>query len=173
MPRPALLVAVGLVGLLIVGVVVGRFVAGAHAGSSANTPLALPEVNAPAASSAACASLAGALPSALPSHDSHLPRRKLAQPAPPATAAWAYDDSPIVLRCGVAEPGELTPTSHLLSVSGVGWLRVRGSGGASTWYAVDRKVYVALTVPSGAGTGPIQQVSRSISRTLPARPVRP
>jgi hypothetical protein len=172
-PRAALLVAVGLVALLIVGVVVGRFVAGAHAGSSANTPLALARVPAPGASSPACASLVDALPAALPSHDSQLPRRKLAQPAPPATAAWAYDHSPIVLRCGVAEPGELTPTSHLLSVSGVGWLRVRGNGGASTWYAVDRKVYVALTVPAGAGTGPIQQVSASISGTLPAQPVRP
>jgi hypothetical protein len=173
MPRSALLVAVGLVALLIVGVVVGRFVVGARASSSAHTALTLPRVPAPAASSRACASLVDALPESLPSRGATLARRKLAQPPPPATIAWAYDHSPIVLRCGVAEPGELTATSQLLSVSGVAWLRVRGRGKTTTWYTVDRSVYVALTMPAGAGTGPLQRVSSSISKALPARPVRP
>jgi hypothetical protein len=168
-----LVAAASLVALLIVGVVVGRFVAGAHANSAANTPVAVASVAAPDASSAACASLMGSLPAALPSHGSQLPRRKLAQPAPPATTAWAKDGPPVVLRCGVAEPAELTPTSHLLSVSGVGWLRVNGHGGETTWYAVDRQVYVALSAPPGVGTGPLQVVSRSVGTTLPAQPVRP
>ncbi len=173
MPRAALLAAVGLVALLIIGVVVARFVAGADAGSQAHTPLALPAVDAPHASSRACSSLLEATPSSLTSHDSQLPKRRLANPAPPATAAWGHGSSRVVLRCGVGEPAELTPTSRLLSVSGVGWLRVPGHSGTTTWYAVDREVYVALTVPGTAGTGPLQQISASIGTTLPAQPVRP
>jgi hypothetical protein len=76
-----------------------------------------------------------------------------------------------VLRCGLARPGELTPTSALREISGVRWLPVEGAV-ATTWYVVDRPVYVALTVPAGSGTGPLQDVSTTVDRTLPTRPVR-
>jgi hypothetical protein len=48
-----------------------------------------------------------------------------------------------------------------------------GAAGRSTWYAVDRPVYVALTLPSGSGPTPIQQVSDLIDHSMPAVPINP
>jgi hypothetical protein len=45
--------------------------------------------------------------------------------------------------------------------------------GRSTWYSVDRPVYVALTLPPGSGPTPIQQLSELIDRIMPARPISP
>ncbi len=45
--------------------------------------------------------------------------------------------------------------------------------GRSTWYAVDRGVYVALTLPTGSGPTPIQQLSEVIDRSIPAAPIDP
>ena len=37
---------------------------------------------------------------------------------------------------------------------------------ASTWVAVDRAEYVAVTLPDGSGTGPIQDLSDALTSTL-------
>ncbi len=179
----AVRVAVGLVVLLAVGVVVASLVLGSgedSAGGSAPTssaaprtgPLALPGVDAPDAGTPACAAVLKALPDELPDAGARLVRLPIAKPAPPASAAWGGGrGEPVVLRCGVPRPQELTPTSALRQVSRVQWLPVEGDG-TTTWYVVDRAVYVALTVPAGTGTGPLQEVSAIVSGTLPARPVR-
>ncbi len=44
---------------------------------------------------------------------------------------------------------------------------------SSTWFAVDRPVYIALTLPSGSGPTPIQEISAAISQTMPAKPIDP
>jgi hypothetical protein len=101
-----------------------------------------------------------------------LPRRELAAPAPDGALAWGdAQHEPVVLRCGLDRPGDLTPTSELRVISDVHWLEV-SDGGSATWYVVDRPVYVALTVPSDAGTGPLQDVSTTIRDTLAQGPVR-
>lgn len=72
----------------------------------------------------------------------------------------------MVLRCGLDRPAELTPdTQALRAVTGVQWLPVE-SESSTTWFVVDRPVYVALTVPNEAGTGPLQEISALIGRTL-------
>jgi hypothetical protein len=48
-----------------------------------------------------------------------------------------------------------------------------GEDTRSTWFAVDRAVYVALTLPSGSGPTPIQTLSDTIAATLPATPMHP
>ncbi len=45
--------------------------------------------------------------------------------------------------------------------------------GRSTWFAVDRPVYVALTLPAGSGPTPIQSLSTTIAEVLPAVPPDP
>jgi hypothetical protein len=45
--------------------------------------------------------------------------------------------------------------------------------GRSTWFAVDRPVYVALTLPAGSGPTPIQAISAAISTALPPTAVDP
>jgi hypothetical protein len=170
-------VAVGLVVVLAVAVVVLSKILSSGAGTlpAAPTttaaprtgPLALVPVDAPDAGSPACATLVSGLPGELTSGQKTLRRLTLAEPAPPATLAW--DDQagdPVVLRCGLSRPPELTETSKLVDVSGVRWLPVDGDG-AVTWYLVDRPVYVALTMPADGGTGALQGISETISKTLP------
>ena len=131
--------------------------------------MALVPVRAPAADSAECATVLAALPDELPNCSTRLPRRPLIKPAPSATMAWGdAGHDPMVVRCGLEKPAELTPTSELLDVSGVYWLRV-DSDQAVTWYAVDRAVYIGLTTPKNAGTGPLQEVSTAIGHSLPTK----
>ena len=153
---------------VLVAVVLGDEPAPTAAG--ADTPLALPAGPAPAAGSAECAALLAALPQRLPSGATQLDRRPLAAPVPQGTAAWGVDQT-VILRCGLDRPAELTPTAPLLDVSGVRWLRLSGERN-HTWVAVDRPVYLALSVPDDSGTGPLQDISTVISSTLPAQPVR-
>lgn len=133
-------------------------------------PLALVPVPASQAGSPECAALVPALPAQLVSNGATLNHRQLAEPAPPATVAWGAPDA-IVLRCGLDRPPELTQTAQLRVVSGVQWLPVEGQG-ASTWYVVDRNVYIGLTVPDSAGTGPLQTISDTVAATLAPAPLR-
>lgn len=139
----------------------------------ADEPAALPAVDAPDADSAACDDLIDALPEALPSAGDELDRRELAEPAPDAAAAWGTGE-PVVLRCGLGKPGELTSTSRLRQVNDVQWLptEIEGADDA-TWYAVDRDVYIALTIPGDHGTGPLQRISDIIADTLDATDPEP
>ncbi len=167
--RPAVVAAIALPLLLAIAVaVLGVFVAGRDAGSpvAETGPLPLPPVTAPDASSAACTQLLAALPGELTAaNNGPLPRRPLAEPAPPGAAAWAAAPQPVVLRCGLPRPAELTPTSTLLEINRVRWLTLPGAE-AETFVAVDRPVFVALTVPRALGTGPVQSVSDAIRATV-------
>jgi len=137
-------------------------------------PLAVVPLDAPDADGPRCAALLAALPAELPADGGPLPTRPLADPAPPGTRAWAASPRPVVLRCGLTRPAELTPTSALLEVNGVRWLRLDDGVPdpvVVSWVAVDRPVYVVLTAPPDAGTGPLQAVSDAIRQTLDATPV--
>lgn len=142
-------------------------------------PVPLAAVPAPKAAGSECTSLIADLPEELDG----LTRAPLAEPAPAGAAAWRADGAgePIVLRCGVDPPVEFVVGAPLQMVDDVQWFRVGEAGpGApgtqqerSTWYAVDRGVYVALTLPQGSGPTPIQLLSAVIAKTLPAEPVHP
>ncbi|MBW4716634.1 DUF3515 domain-containing protein [Saccharothrix obliqua] len=178
LPRPLLAVAVGLPALLAAGVAaVGLFLGTggqeqpADPSSDRSGPLALVPVPAPRAEADECRGLLSKLPMQLVSNGATLPRRELASPAPPGAVAWGdARHEPIVLRCGLDRPGDLTPTSSLRVISDVQWLEIT-EGGNATWYVVDRPVYVALTVPSDAGTGPLQDISTTVRDALPAVPL--
>ncbi|GHG25065.1 MULTISPECIES: DUF3515 domain-containing protein [Amycolatopsis] len=167
-PRVVLVTAAALAVALAVAVAVFALTRPSPADSAG--PLPLVPVPAPAAGSPGCTTLLGAVPTELTSNGTSLKVRSLAAPAPPATVAWGAGD-PVVLRCGLDRPPELTPTAQLRLVNKVQWLRVPGEG-ASTWYVVDREVYAALTVPDSAGTGPLQAVSDTVAAKLAPRPLR-
>jgi len=150
------------------------------------SPLAAPPVEAPDAGGPDCTSLLAALEGDLPADGGTLPVRALAEPAPPGVRAWAAVPRPVVLRCGLPRPAELAPDSALLVVDGVQWLELGRSDAPSadaavdgvspepvvvTYVAVDRPVYVVLTAPVDAGSGPLQAVSGVVRDTLPAVPV--
>lgn len=175
--RTAVAIAAGLAVLLAVGVIVLSKIIDTGAQPPAATPTSttsaaprtgpvpLVPVDAPDAGSPGCASLVAALPPSLTSGNSRLGRLPLAEPAPPASAAWGDAGDPVVLRCGLARPPELTETSKLREISGVKWLPVSADG-RSTWYVVDRGVFVAMTVPGNVGTGPIQEISETVNKVL-------
>jgi hypothetical protein len=173
--RP-LIAAVGLAVLLAIGVAALGLVLGTGGQTEdvpgRTGPLALVSIDAPAAGSPECASLVEKLPVGLPSGKDMLPRREIASPAPPATVAWGdAKHDPVVLRCGLPRPNELSATSQLRVISDVQWLQLPGSG-SSTWVIVDRGAYIALTVPDDAGTGALQDVSTTVRDLLPKQPVK-
>lgn len=167
-PRLLIAVAAGLaIALAVVVAIIGLTSGdpGDDAGTAGPQPaLPLPAVDAPDAGSPACAKLTAKLPDAVASGGADLQRRKLAEPAPEAAAAWGEKD-PVVLRCGVRKPQELTKTSKLLQADGVSWFQAAGPG-STTWYAVDRPVYVALTVPADSGTGVVQDISKAVRAAM-------
>ncbi|UXA08611.1 DUF3515 domain-containing protein [Mycobacterium sp. SMC-2] len=140
-------------------------------------PVAIPAFPAPQADSAACRALGGALPQRLGDYQ----RAPVAQPAPQGAAAWraGTDSEPVVLRCGLDRPAEFVVGSPIQVVDRVQWFEVlperqsAGDAGRSTWYTVDRPVYVALTLPSGSGPTPIQQLSEVVDHTIAAVPINP
>lgn len=184
MPRSVLVVAISLGVLLAIGVSAVGLISHAiqqqqqQATQAAQQalrtgPLALPSVATPKAATPECAAVLAALPADLVMDGAKVPRRELAAPAPPATVAWGdAGHDPVTVRCGIEAPGELTPTAELLDISGVSWLRISDSQ-VTSWIAVDRPVYVALTLPANSGSGPIQELSAVLASTLPAKSVFP
>ncbi|WP_406603534.1 DUF3515 domain-containing protein [Nocardia aurantia] len=139
----------------------------------AHGPLALGSVPAPAATGPACTTLLPALPATL--GDYH--HADLAEPAPPATVAWqSADGDPIVLRCGLDRPQEFDKAAALQVVDNVTWFALRdpaANTSSGTYFAVDRGTYIALTLPDHAGPTPLQEISDTIAKVLPARPIDP
>lgn len=159
----------GLALALAVALVAGVLIAAAVVRNQPLGPLGLAVVPAPSANSTDCTRLLAALPEKLDGGDTGaLQRRKLATPAPAGAVGWG--EPPVVLRCGLDRPAELTATSRLLDVSGVRFLELGGLG-TSTWVAVDRPVYAVVALPATSGSGPLQQVAAVIANTLPRRSV--
>jgi hypothetical protein len=167
--RTRVVIVASLAVLLIAGVIAVSLVFGSRSDDPPKRtgPVALVPVPAPAAGSADCTTLLTKLPATLQSGSTQLSKAELASPAPPATAAWTDQRTdPVVLRCGLDKPAEITPTTQTRAVDGVQWLPVDGAE-ATTWFTVDRTVFVALTIPTTAGTGPLQDISKTVGQTLP------
>lgn len=152
----------------VVGVIVAANIVGSQPTISVDDPLALSSVAAPGATTPGCTALTAALPDTL----GGLPRRTIAQGEDPSLIGVAgWGEPPVVLRCGVPTPAELTCTAALQVVDGVAWLPL-SFGGDTTYFLVDRSVRVALTVPGAvSSTGPWQEASKLIAATLPERNV--
>jgi hypothetical protein len=138
-------------------------------------PLAVAPVDSPDATGPECTALLAALPAELDGPDGPMPPRPIAEAANlPGVRAWAAAPRPAVLRCGLPRPAELTPTSALLEVNGVRWLQLEDGLPQPvqvSYIAVDRPVYLAITIPVDAGSAPLQQLSDVIRETLPATAV--
>ena len=167
-PPKALMIAAIAVAVVAVGSIV--IFAALRQASPSEKPVAIVSVPAPKADSADCRALVDALPESLGDYQ----RAAAADPAPPAVAAWRAnpDGEAVILRCGLERPAEFVLGSPLQVVDEVSWFEIADQG-RSTWFAVDRPVYVALTLPSGSGPTPIQEISRIIAKSLPAKAVDP
>ena len=160
-PRSLLIAAVAVAVAAIVAVLAIALV---RQSPSDQQPVPIASVPAPRAESPEC----GALMAALPDELGDYRRAPAADPAPTGAAAWqaASDAEPGHPAVRPGPPGRIRrrcthPGRRRRAV-------VRdGDEGRSTWFAVDRPVYIALTLPRGSGPTPIQQISEVIARTLP------
>lgn len=169
-PRAALIAAIGIAVAAVVAVLVIALTR--QQPVTDEQPLAIPAVPAPQSASAECQALLAALPQQLGDYQ----RAMIAEPAPPGTAAWQPDsaEEPVVLRCGVPPPADFVVGAAIQVVNGVQWFQAPDVDEArSTWLAVDRPVYVALTLPSGSGSAPIQLISNVVAQTMATMPIRP
>jgi len=142
-----IIIALVLAILLVVGVIVGaRMVAD----RAYQTPVAIAEVDSPAAGSSECGDFIAAMPTTVIG----LRRAVIADPAPAGVAVWQKTASrQITVRCGVAAPAQLTDLSQLEEVAGTKWLQVVDTTPGSTlqtWYATDRDKVVAVTADGEA-----------------------
>lgn len=125
------------------------------------------EVPGPARSAAAdqyCPGFVAALPITL---DGLSPRPTHSDS--PYVGSWG--DPAVTFRCGVPRPAELGPTSELVEVNGVQWLP-RQADDATVFVAVDRPVYVELTVPKRYSGGPLAGLTPAVTKALPATEVK-
>jgi len=141
-------VPIGGVAVSVVAVVVCALLATA-CGASTSLRVDPPEPSDEAADSA-CRALVDVLPDELDGQE-----RRDIDPPDQLSAAWGAPA--IVLRCGVAEPEALEPTSACFEVSGVGWLATQDGEpadlgavdveGAVTFTTIGRAAYVEVSVP--------------------------
>ena len=166
-PRALMIAAIVVAAGAIIGILV---FAALRQAPPEQRPVAIASVPAPKADKAECRALLDALPNELGDYR----RAAAANPAPAGAAAWQAtpDGEPVILRCGLDRPGEFVVGSPIQVVDAVQWFELSDQG-RSTWFAVDRPVYVALTLPQGSGPTPIQTISELIGKSLPAKPIDP
>ena len=113
---------------------------------------------------ASCPALMGQLPLELAGEQS----RPVDSDSP---SAYAWGEPPVVLVCGVERPAALEPTSPLIQISGVNWLVDTSDPDSIVWTAVDRPVYVQVTVSADTDSAPVTALCQVINDTLPLQPV--
>src|SRR5699024_11960593 len=93
-------------------------------------------------------------------------------PAPRGGAACRVRASESVgVRCGIERPPTFAVGAALQEGNDVQWFHQDDPAPAvtaSTWVAVDRPQYVAMTLPGASGTGPIQDLSDTLTEHLEA-----
>jgi hypothetical protein len=164
-PRALMIAAIVVAAGAIIGILV---FAALRQAPPEQRPVAIAAVPAPKGGSAECRALLNALPQQLGGYR----RAAAADPAPAGATAWTADGEPVILRCGLDRPAEFVIGSPIQVVDAVQWFELADQG-RSTWFAVDRPVYIALTLPQGSGPTPIQTVSEVIAKSLPAKPIDP
>lgn len=166
-PRSLIIAAVG---VAVAAVIVLLTFAATRQAAPPDKPVAIAAAPAPLADSPQCAALLEALPEQLGDYR----RAEAVEPVPAGAAAWQADPEadPVILRCGLDRPVDFVVGTPLQVVDEVQWFEASANG-SSTWFAVDRGTYVALTLPTGSGPTPIQLVSKALARTMPAQPLDP
>lgn len=117
-----------------------------------------------AAAQQSCPALMSRLPLRLGDEDS----RRVESASP---FAYAWGQPPVVLICGVDRPAALDPTSGLIQINGVQWFVDTSSADKVVWTAVDRPVYVRVTVSADTDSAPVTALSDVLASALPAQPV--
>jgi hypothetical protein len=113
-----------------------------------------------------CPALMGALPLDLAGE----PSRPVRSDSP---YAYAWGDPPVALVCGVDRPAGFDATASLIQIQGVQWFPDTSRPDVVVWTAVDRPVYVQVTLPSSVDSAPVTVLSPIVAATLPAQEPQP
>jgi hypothetical protein len=133
-------------------------------GCSSGLPVSPPNPPPVGAAAYTCSAIHGGLPDEVDGHGV-----TATTPKSPLTSAWGQPA--IVLRCGVATPQALTPTSQLLTVDGVDWLPEKLTHGY-LFTTVGREVNVEVSVPDAYSpeADALVDLSPAIARLDPLTP---
>jgi hypothetical protein len=115
---------------------------------------------------AACPALMSALPLELAGEKSRPVRSS-------SPFAYAWGDPPVVLVCGVDRPAGFVATSGLIQIDAVQWYVDDSAPDTVVWTAVDRSVYVQLSIPSSLDSASATELSDIIAKVLPAQQPQP
>jgi hypothetical protein len=129
-------------------------------------PLAVDVPPVTAEADAACPALMSALPLELAGEKSRPVRSN-------SPFAYAWGDPPLVLICGVARPAGFVATSGLIQIDDVLWYVDDSDPDTVVWTAVDRSVYVQLSIPSSLDSASATELSDVLARVLPAQEPQP
>ncbi|MBC6460829.1 DUF3515 domain-containing protein [Actinomadura sp. HBU206391] len=98
----------------------------------------------------------------------HGESRRATEPKSALVTAWG---SPaIAVRCGVARPAAMVPTSQLLTINGVDWFP-QPMDRPTTFTAMGRQAYVEVTVPGAYK--PAAEVLNELTGVIKALPPKP
>lgn len=165
-PVPTIAVVAGVLiplVVLAVALVLVRNMGDEATSSAVSEPYSAVPLPAPGAESDVCTAVVEALPADL----GDATRVDLTEPAPAGVAAYRLPDGePVVVRCGLDAPPTFVVGVGLQVVDEVEWFQQDDPNPAvtaSTWVAVDRPEFIAVTLPDGSGTGPIQDLSAAIT----------
>jgi hypothetical protein len=96
--------------------------------------------------------------------------RRDTEPVSERTAAW--DDPPLVLRCGVPRPAGLAADSEVIEVDGVAWYLADGSP-PYVFTTVGSGTYVEVRVPRSTpraeATAPLVDLAPALKEAFPDR----
>lgn len=113
-----------------------------------------------------CARLHDALPSRLDGRSA-----TPLSPKSALTAAWG--NPAVVLRCGVARPRSLRPTSELLKINDALWF-LEETHGAYIFTSYGRVAFVEVRVPTSVprerATAPLVDLARPLIASVPTTP---
>ncbi|WP_029432881.1 DUF3515 domain-containing protein [Blastococcus sp. URHD0036] len=87
--------------------------------------------------------------------------------------AYAWGEPAIVLRCGVERPAAFVLDSQVFDINGVTWFVDDSDPDHVLYTAVDRPVYVELSVPPTVNSGPVATLSPLISATMARQEPQP
>ena len=153
--------------VVILALVFGLHSGGGSTAPSPTPPEALPALTLPAppsstATARPCTTLLGTLPTAL---GTLAPR--VVHPTPDSLFVVAWGDPAVVLRCGVARPASLVPSSSALLVitDGVAFLPEQAKD-ETVFTAIDRAAYVEVTVPKSYPQPPLAALADAIAKAM-------
>jgi hypothetical protein len=111
-----------------------------------------------------------AVMSALPLELTGEPSRRVQSDSP---FAYAWGEPPVVLVCGVDRPAGFTVGTSTIQINGVQWYVDTSDPDTTVWTAVDRPVYVQVSLPASVDSAPVTALSTPIGHALAYREPEP